>query len=209
MKGQKKGNLKKIMLLSVLLLLTLISFLLIFLTRGLDGAVIFMRIICFLCLLVISIYVYKSLIVDIHMQQFNEILSTVQLSKEYNSVEEMQEAYQAQRNMAVFQDSNITITKDFLYLKGINPPLFLLDGILLTQSYWENKNGVMTAVNLDVLYYDGNVYTLKFANTKRKLNDQLVDRVDEAVSMLSEKCCNYGKNPILFKVMSIKMKGKR
>ena len=207
MKAQKKSILKNSLLLSISALFTLISFLVIFLNGGLDGAGLFMRIVCFFCLLAISIYIYKILMRDIQLKRFDEVLTTIKIETEYDSVKEMEEAYQAQRNTAVFQDGQIVITKDFLKLSGCKPSLFLLDGILLSQSFSKEENGVMTAVNLDVLYYDGNVYSLEFEKAGRKLNTQLADRVYEAVCVLAEKCSSYGKDPVFRKVMDIKMKG--
>lgn len=135
----------------------------------------------------------KEAIEDYNQTANSNIFEELRYLNTYNSQANMNEAFNEERQNAIFEDNDFVITKSFFFC-STKDHLFIIDGILDVKLILHKVNGIIDYVSLSILYYDGKKYEFKFNRSLGISNMQeKVDKVELVANLVARYSDNFRK----------------
>ena len=128
----------------------------------------------------------------------NDLVETLKHLNPYKSQEEMQAAFNIEKQTPFFADEEFVITSSFFECSS-KKNLFVINGILDLKIHIQKVNGAIDYVNLGILYYDGRRYDLKFNrplgfSSEKKIQEK-IKKIEFIANIIASNSENFRKYP--------------
>ena len=141
---------------------------------------------------------YKGMLEAIQKYKVNKnsnLADELKLLNPYNSQEEMQAAFDIEKQTPLFKNDDFFITKSF-FTSPSKISIFIINGVLDVKTLVHKVNGIVDSVTLSILYYDGKKYEFKIDRPFGVSNMQeKATRVEFVANIIAANSKNFRKYP--------------